>query len=144
MIIVMRWKLYYHNRHSVEKIEFLPSDFFCKVIERVKLHTDDWTAQHMYAWHTYNFIINVIMSLLRILSFSTFPFVVGILLPVPVIVTAFVLERFPFTMVRFPPVSCLARNQSFRYFSLTFIPNLFLMVGVSLLLPVIWTVHKVT
>ena len=67
----------------------------------------------------------------------------GILWPVPVIVAAFAQDSLPFTMVRFPPVWCIARNRSLNYFSLTFIPNIVMMVGVSLLLPVIWTVHKV-
>ena len=71
------------------------------------------------------------------------PFVVAILLPVPVIIAAFAQDSLPFTMVRFPPVSCVARDQSLRYFSLNFTPNIILMVGVSLLLPVLWTVHKV-
>ena len=72
-----------------------------------------------------------------------FPFVVAILLPVPAIVAAFVQDSLPYTMLRFPPIACIARDQTFHYYSLNFIPNIIMMVGVSLLLPVIWTVHKV-
>ena len=102
------------------------------------------TAQH--SWHSspFYFIIYVIASLLRTVLFLMHsPFVVGILLPVPVIVAAFAQDSLPFTMVRFPPIACLARDQSLNYFSLNFPLNIIMMVGFSLLLPVIWTVHKV-
>ena len=68
---------------------------------------------------------------------------VGILLPVPVIVAGFAQDSLPFTMVRFPPVTCSVRDQTLDYFSLNFPLNIIMMLGFSLLLPVIWTVHKV-
>ena len=69
---------------------------------------------------------------------------IGILLPVPGVLLALSDEDSQYIMFEVTPDFCLSKNSTLAYYSTVLILNLIVMAGVTLLLPIIWTVHKVS
>lgn len=47
-------------------------------------------------------------------------------------------------LVRFPPILCSPTNSDIVYYGTVFPINIVMMVGISLLIVVFWTIHKVS
>ena len=61
----------------------------------------------------------------------------------PAVIVTLTTNHQNYAMDSFPPTSCVATNKSFHFFSVTLILNLAFVVGISMLIIIAWTLHKV-
>ena len=69
--------------------------------------------------------------------------VIALLFPVPVIVIILTKKEYDFIFFALPPTLCYSKNVDVVYYSIIFVINVIIFIGLPMLLYLLWTLHKV-
>ena len=67
----------------------------------------------------------------------------ALFLPVPAIVVILTSKEYEFVSLTYPPTLCLSKDVDVVYYSIIFIMNIILFIGIPMLLYSLWILHKV-
>ena len=67
----------------------------------------------------------------------------GFLAPLPAIIVIFTRKEYEFAALSYPPTLCSSKDSIVTYYSVAFVLNVILILGVPMLFYLLWILHKV-
>ena len=75
--------------------------------------------------------------------YFTFTFMLGIFIPIPGLLLAFLVPDWGYIVNQYPPFVCSSQNSNFWYYTAMLPLNILLAIGASLFVFMFWAIHKV-
>ena len=71
------------------------------------------------------------------------PFCIGLLIPLPGVIATLTMENYGHAILNSPPLFCGPASNDVAFYSVVLLINIFMVVGLPMLIIVIWSLHKV-
>ena len=69
--------------------------------------------------------------------------IAGLMVPIPAMVATLTMEEHGHSLGTFPPIFCGPSNSDVVYYPVVFLTDVFIVIGIPLLIIVAWSLHKV-